>query len=203
RAQLCRLPGRQTERRAADVREIEDDDVAGAGGAQNADLPREIARSRDDVRLQLDRRDRARARRAELKEDVVPAAPDAVQRVAIERPRGDELRHLRADRRRVPGRRRRRHARKTGDAGAALREVRAALVRGNRFETVTACHELRPDGTRIRREKTRAGRQYRLERSAVGETVAEEERVRELRGCVACGERSGDGERAERGAKGS
>ena len=159
RADLRALAGRDAERRSSDVRQVEDDDVARAGGLQDRDLPHEIAGSGGDVRLQLRRRDHARARGAELEEDVVRAAPYDIKRAAVERSAREQMRHLRRDGRGRAGRRAVRHSRQAGDARAAFGEIGAALVGRNRRQPVALRQHLRPNGTRIRREQPGAGRQ--------------------------------------------
>ncbi len=193
RRELRGLAGRDAARRDADVRQVEHDEVAGAGRVEDADLLHEAGGGDADVGLQFCRRDGARCEQIELVEDVVCAAPDRVERALIERSAPGEQRDLRRDRQRGGCRRAVRHAGQARHARAALREVRPALIRGIGGQAVTRGEHLRPHRPRIGREQPGARRQHRLVRAAVGKTVAEVEDVRELRGGRRCGEREGDG----------
>jgi hypothetical protein len=154
-------------------------------GVQHTYRLRQLDRGQADGLLHLLRRRHARLGEAELKEDVVRATPDRIERVRIRRPRGDELRNLRGDRHCATCGRCGGNARQARHPRAALGVVGAALVGGRYREAIVRSEDLRPDRTRIRREEAGAGRQPGLVRPRVGQAVTEEIDVGEPRRCLA------------------
>ncbi len=149
----------------------------------------ELARSEPDAGLRLRRRRHARLHQAQLKEDIVGATPDRVERVRICRALPKELRDLRRDGYRGARGWRRGDAGQAGHARATLRVVGSALVRGGHGEAVICAEYLCPHRAWIRREQSGARRQHGLVGTRVGQAVTEVVDIGELGSCrPGCGE---------------
>ena len=185
--QACQRGDRTRDRRPGEggrlarVGDVADQDVLRAGSAQHAHLLRELGGCGREVGLRLRGGDGARLHVAQLHEQVVGARPDRVDGVTIQRSLGEQLLDLRGDWNRSSGGRCGRIARRQGDPCAAVGIVVATLVCRAGRKTEALRKRLRPDRAGVGREHAGAGRQHRFVRPHVGQAVAEEVHVAELR----------------------